>query len=535
MSVTWGRTRTISRTLLRRRWRVVRDNPVQLLSLALVGLFSVLPLVVGLPVGAYFGGQALRSGAIEAPIAGVRRIAVICWLAAAGFGVFRGYTALFDPDRRDGLLTTISHQQLLAGLLGAEALVIGLPVAVVVVVASLVFAVAGDSLLAAPAKLLAACLLLVSGFLTGLAVALVIKNGGVRSRLVSRLRTVVFVALFAAYMGVIVTNAFDAVIDPLFWLLTPTPVGWMGEVVLLTAGGPGSPLAASAGLLVVGLAVAASAPVVSRLTAWLWYADGLETVQSESDSTDLSRLAGLLGQPVVGVVSADWSRARRAPVSVSYVIYPLFVLSTPIIQTVETGQVSTLFPILVGICGAWITGALFSLNIVGNEGALLPATLLTPSPSRALVGGHIAAGALVGLPVTAAAVAVLAILSPQPQWAVLTLTVGSLLLAAAAGPIATGIGAAMPRHEAVSVSRSRTAIIPSTLAFIGYSVLIALLSLPIVAAHSLIVGEFVVSAVGIPPVALGVASLILTAVVAAAFGLVSVLFGVRQVKRFQFD
>jgi hypothetical protein len=536
MSVSWSRTRTVGRTEIRRRWRVIKANTAQLISIGLMCLFFV-PGVLAILAGAYFGGSALRAGDLATPVATVREIAVTLWLFAAVFGGFRGYSSLLDPDCQDGLLTTISHQQLLAGLLLAEAAAFGLPIALVAAGAGVIFAVGSGSVLAVPAVFSAIGVLVSTGFLTGLAVVLVFKNGGVRSRLLSRLRTVAFAALFLVYMGVIVTNSFGALLDPFYWLLTPTPIGWVGELALLSTTASGSPLLAGSGLVVGIVGLGFSGPVVSRLTAWLWYADGLEPRETDTTPTTAggSRLSRLLPQPMAGVVRVDWTRARRAPISLSYAVYPLFLLVTPIIETVQEGTVGGGFPLLVAVCGVWITGALFTLNIVGNEGSVLPSTLLAPEPGRAIIGGHIAAGTLVGLPMTAGAVAVLGVLSPQPLWAVATLTLGSLLLVVAAAAIATGIGAALPRYEAVSVSRSRKAIVPSTLAFVAYSLVIGLVSLPLVAGHSRLVAEFVTSMVGLPRFGLALAGIVVSTALAAAFSLVAVLYARRRIDRFQFD
>jgi len=536
MAVTWSRTRAVGWTEIRRRWRAIKANTAQLLSLGLMCLFF-LPGVVGVLAAAYFGGSALRAGDLATPVVTVREIAVTLWLFAAVFGGFRGYSSLLDPDCRDGQLTTISHRQLLAGLLLAEAVAFGLPIGLVAAGAGVAFAVGSGSAFAMPAVFSAIGLLVSTGFLTGLAIVLVFKNGGVRSRLLSRLRTVAFAALFVVYMGVIVTNTYDALLDPLYELVTPTPIGWVGELVLLSTTADGSPLLAGSGLIVGIVGFGLSGPVVSRLTAWLWYADGLEPRETDTAPTTAggSRLSRLLPRPMAGVVAVDWTRARRAPISLSYAVYPLFFLITPIIETVQKGTVGRGFPLLVAVCGVWITGALFTLNVVGNEGSVLPSTLLAPEPGRAIVGGHIAASTLVGLPATAGAVAVLGVLSPLPGWVVGTLTLGSLLLVVAAAAIATGIGAALPRYEAVSVSRSRKAIVPSTFAFVVYSLVVGLVSLPLVVGHSQLAAEFITSTVGLPRIGLVLAGIAVSTVLAAAFSLVSVLYARRRVDRFQFD
>jgi hypothetical protein len=178
---------------------------------------------------------------------------------------------------------------------------------------------------------------------------------------------------------------------------------------------------------------------------------------------------------------------------------------------------------------------LFTLNIVGNEGAVLPSTLLASSSGRAIVGGHILAGTLVGLPITAGAVVLIGFLSPLSTISVLSLTFGTLLVGTAAAAIATGIGAALPRYESVSVSRSRKAIIPSTLAFIGYSLVIAIVSLPLLLGHSRLVGQWISSLVGISSVAVGLGGLAVAAILSATLGSVSALYARQRVDRFQFD
>ncbi|ERH03076.1 MAG: hypothetical protein J07HN6_00079 [Halonotius sp. J07HN6] len=536
MAVSWPRTQTIARTEIRRRWRTTRDNPSQLIGFALMALF-LLPAVAAAIGGAFVAGQFLRSGDATAPIEAARTGAVGIWIATAIFGGIRGYTSLLDPDNRDGLLATISHRQLLAGILLAEGTVIGLPTVVVVALASVTFGIGAGSVIAPLMLFIAVSLLAALGFATGIGIALLIKNGGVRSRLLYRLRTVAFVIGFAAYFWVIFSSAAADIFEPLLGVLTPTPIGWAGESVVLAAGLDASIPRAAAGVLLTAGGLLVAVPALTRLSGWLWYADGLETTHTVSESTPSTGglLSGLLPQPIRAVVAVDWARARRAPISLSYAIYPLFILVMPVIETFETGTVGGLFPILIAFAGAWITGALFTLNVLGNEGAVLPATVLTASPERALVGGHVAAGVLLGLPVTILLIVVLGVLSPTPPVLIATLSAGAAILTVSAPLIATGIGAALPRHEAVSVSRSTEAIVPSTFGFLLYSAVISIVALPVLLAHIAPVGQFVGDALGLSVVSIALVGIALTTVVAVAFGLFSTLFAVRTVRKYRLE
>ena len=535
MPVSWRRTRTIGRTELRRRWRTLLANPTQLLGIGLMLLFF-LPVVGLLIGGAYFAGGALTEG-VSGSVTLARQIAGVCWFVAAGFGGLRGYTSLVDPDNRDGLLTTISPRQLLIGVLAAEATVIGLPTGVTLALAALAFAVGSASVVAFPVGFIAACLLVATGFLTGVGIVLLIKNAGGRSRLLYRLRTLVFAAVFLAYFAVLFSDSTSAVLEPLIGVITPTPIGWVGEAPLLAAGADASLGRAAGGLLALAGGLLLSAPVLARLAGWLWYADGLATPTSTATPTDATggRILSRLPQSIAAVVAVDWARARRAPVSFSYVLYPLFILVTPFIRTAQTGTVSGSFPVLVAFCGVWVTGALFTLNIVGNEGVVLPATVLSPAPARTLVGGHIVAGMLLGLPVTVFLVVALGVAGPQSIATVATLTAGTIVLAGCAGPIATGIGVAFPRHEAVSVSRSRKAVIPSTFAFTIYSLTISIVALPLLLTHTGIITHLVVDTVGISPLAFGGSGIAITAVLGSAFGLVSILYARRTVNGYRME
>lgn len=131
------------------------------------------------------------------------------------------------------------------------------------------------------------------------------------------------------------------------------------------------------------------------------------------DLRGFNGLSRILSQPVFGVVVADWKRARRSPISLSFALYPLIVLAGPIVTAVQTGEIGTGLPLWVLLTGTWVAGSLFALNVVGQEGAALPVTLLSEAPERSLVTGHVLSGALLIAPITVAATVTAGILSPH--------------------------------------------------------------------------------------------------------------------------
>jgi hypothetical protein len=522
------RVRLIARTELRRRWRGMKDNPAQLLALAVAALFVFPMALVGVG-GAYVAGGMVASGEVDTPLELARLVCVYAWIFVTGFGGYRAYAVSLDPDNIDGLLTTISHRDLIAGIVLTEFALwttLGLTVAGG---AAVTFGIGAGSPLSILSVLLALTLILTTGLVGGFVLALGIRNLGVRSILLTRLRTLFVAVLAAAYFWVIVTNSFASVFDPLYHVLAITPVAWLGDLAAVALGVDASPFRAVGAVLVAVGFLAVTVPALSRLAEWLWYADGVHVTHDVEQTTESSRLAGLLPAPVLGVVSSDWARARRSPLSLSFALYPLFLLIDPIIGVVQTGTVGRGLPLMTVLCGTWITGSLFALNVLGYEGAALPVTLLSPDPARSLVTGHVLAGVLLLTPVTVVTTALTGLLSPHSIGVTASLTAAALLLTVGASVIATGIGAMLPRFEAVRVSRSTKAVVPSVLAIVVYSVVMLVVMLPAILGHSALFGHALTSLLDVDQLGVAVAGTVSSGVLAAGVGIVSMHFALNHV------
>ncbi|ELZ42008.1 hypothetical protein C471_05164 [Halorubrum saccharovorum DSM 1137] len=518
------RPRLIARTELRRRWRTMKGNTMQLLALAFAGVM-LLPFSLGGVFGAYLAGGFIAGSETEPLIEWARMAFVYGWIFVVGFGGYRAYAVALRPDNLDGLLTTVSHRDVIGGLVLAELVLWSAFFLTVGSAATVAFAVGAGSLLTIPALLLTLCLLLATGIPAGFILALGVRNAGVRSRLLSRLRTLFLFLLGIGYFALIFTNAFASVLEPIYRVLAPTPIDWFGDLAASGLGIGASPLRAIGAVGFTGAFVVVAIASLYRLAAWLWYADGVHiTHEAERSDDGASRFQGLskvLSQPVFGVVAVDWKRARRSPISLSFALYPLIVLAGPSVTAVQTGEIGTGLPLWILLSGTWVSGSLFALNVVGQEGAALPVTLLSEAPDRSLVIGHVLSGALLIAPVTVAATVIAGILSPHSVPVAASLGVSALVLSAASGAIGTGIGVVFPRFEAVSVSRSTKAIVPSAFAFAVYSVAVLVVSLPTVIAHSGIAGHALASVIGVNRLAIGLSGTLVSAVFACLVGIVS--------------
>jgi len=532
----WQHVNSIGRTELRRRWRSLQENAAQLIAIVFAGLFGLMFVGI-LFFGAFMFGVSLRTGDLNAPVDLVRQGLIYIWIFVLAFGGYRAYATALQPDRLDGMLTTVSHRELLGGLLFAEALLWGIPGTILVGLSALLFAAGSGSVLAAPIAFATIGLVVGTALAGGFLIALVVRNTGVRSKLLTRLRTLFVVILGLGYFWLIITQAFDTVLAPVYQVLSPTPIGWFGDLLLIGTVNDASFVRAAGAVVGSGLFFIVSAHILTRLAALLWYADGvyIEHQQTEAVSSTDSRLESLLSRPIAGIVSRDWKRARRAPITLSFAIYPIFVLISPVMTAVQTGSISSSFPTLVILSGAWITGALFSLNVLGNEGAVLPATLLADDPGRRLVTGHAVAGALIGVPLTVVATIALGIASPHSLMSVVTLTASAIVLTLCAGAIASGIGVVFPRFEGVKVSRSTKAIVPSTIAFAVYTIVLVAVALPTLVGHSAIISHAIDSWVGVSQLIIRLFGTLLSGTFSIVVGVLSIVYAIRSVDDFQFE
>ncbi|WP_418284172.1 hypothetical protein [Halorubrum sp. DTA46] len=515
------RPRLVARTELRRRWRTMKENTTQMLALAFAALM-LLPFSIGGVFGAYLAGGFVAGSETEPLIEWARMAFVYGWIFVVGFGGYRAYAVALRPDNLDGLLTTVSHRDVIGGLVLTELALWSAFFVTIGSAATVAFAVGAGSLLTIPSLLLTLCLVIVTGIPAGFLLALGVRNAGVRSRLLSRLRTLFLVLLGIGYFALIFTNAFASVLEPIYRVLAPTPIDWFGDLATIGLGVGASSLRAIGAVGFTGVFVVVAIASLYRLSEWLWYADGVHvTHEVERSAEGSSRFGGLsrvLSQPVFGVVAVDWKRARRSPISLSFALYPLIVLAGPIVTAAQTGEVGTSLPLWVLISGTWVAGSLFALNVVGQEGAALPVTLLSEAPERSLVIGHVVSGALLIAPVTVVATVIVGSLSPYSTPLVVSLGVSALVLSAVSGAIGTGIGVGFPRFEAVSVSRSTKAIVPSVFAFTIYSVVVLLVALPTVLTHSSTIGPVLASTIGVDRFVIGLVGTVVSAVTACLVG-----------------
>jgi len=551
----------VARTELRRRWRAIREDGRRLAALAVASLFAFFPVAGGV-AAAYFLGSALASGSLPISIGALRSVAAGVFSFVAAFVALRAIQRTARPPAPDLLLTAASHRSVVAGVILAEgAATVGV-VGVGALPVAGVFSLASGSFVGGVTLGGALCALAVLGTLTGFAAGLAIRIVLARSRLLSRYRTAIGVAIFLFYLVVVTTGSFASAFGPVVETLGATPLGWFADLAFLPLAVVNR-VAAFGALGSVGVGVVVLSWGCTTLAARLWYTDpvgrgarengrGKKVVDDRSEgdrpgSEGSHRIGGRLAvavsrvldrrigtsRPVVTVARRGWLRAKRAPIRLLYVTYPLFLLVGPVSEVVRTGTVPETLPPMVALYGAWATGAAFSLNPIGDEGPVLPVTLTTPVSGTEFVGGCCLAGLAVGVPITTLFTALAGIASPLSAVATALVVAIGVVLSLAATGIAAGFGALFPRTSEARITRGREAVVPSIAAFGCFSITLVVATVPTL----LVVATpgargFLTGASGLSVVVLTLASVSLTAALALACAGICFRYAVREFERY---
>jgi hypothetical protein len=527
-----GHVRLIAVTETRRRIRALTDQPTRLVAMAVAGLFLLLPLAA-VTAGAFFAGRnpnrALVGTVVTVAPAGL-------WLLAAVFLGLRVLTDSSDPDNLDGYLTTVPARELFAGVATVEALGTLLYLGLPTLLAATGFAVGSGSLLALATVTVTGLAATGLGLATGLAVGFGVKNVAVRSRLVARLRVPTWTAVFLAYVWTFLSGEAESVFDPLLRTVARPPLTWLGELALAPVVGPRVP---TRGLIALALTVGTTGvllAVAAALARLLWYADGVETdngaVGDRQTQVTPGALGRVVGRQTAWVARVSTTRARRAPLKLLFVAYPVFLLAPSVTEAVETGTIPASLPAVSALYAAWAGGAGFALNPLGDQGATLPVAVTTGVSGTAFVRGVVLPGvALGGGTATLLAGGLAAAGGAAPARAVL-LGLAGATLGGGAPALAAGFGVLFPKYETSQVTRSREAVVPSLFAFAGYSLVLVVLAGPGLALAVPPLTGVVGDLLGVAPLVVSAAGVTVSLFLVAVGGWLSFRYAARSFERF---
>lgn len=470
-----GRSVRIARMEYRRSVRAIGKKPIQMLAFGLFALIFIgVPTVAGSYLAYKFGGELATT---DLPLLeGARGGIAVLWLMVTVMIASRVIGKTGRIDQEAGMLTTVPARDVVGGLLGAELArvvsIAAIPLLSIIVALSLS--------LGTPLPLVTIVLallgLVTTALLAGHILGLLIKLALERSELLAQYKSVLAVLAFGIYMAAVMSNALGTVMASLAEVLQNAPTAWLGDFLVLGIPGTSPSLARVGGavaLAVVGLPVLFALDV--RLATRLWYGDRVQPEKKQYDASESNAdfLAGIASKPTRSVVANVWRRTKRSPIRLLYVVYPVFLVTGPIQEAIQAGYVTESLPVVVSLYGAWAIGGA-TLNPLGDEGSMLPVTLISSIRGREFIKGHVLAVTVVGLPIVVLATAITGFLSPLELTRWLSLTGLSVLLGLAGAVVAIGIGTMFPRFGEVNVTKSRTAVVPSKTAFATYSLVVLL-------------------------------------------------------------
>ncbi|WP_248516926.1 hypothetical protein [Salinarchaeum laminariae] len=444
-------------------------------------------LVVGTAAGAYagyrLGGVVVGDGSVfgveEFPLEVVGGIAALLWLVVTVIFVTRAVGERGTLAQPEAVLTIVPTWEALVGVYVAECAYVAMWVLGPAAGAGAGLAVGTGALTPVVAVPVA---LLLAGWSTvavGYPVGLTVRHVALRFPFVARHKSGVVVAAFLVYFVLISAGALNEAMVTLFEPMQSSPMAWFADLAFLgTPGVDASPVqavgAAVFAVVVVGVGVVAG----TRVADTHWFSDpvlaGEEPEESVSvDGSGASSveewIEGVFGRRTGTLIVVSWRRVVRAPMKVLYAFFPVFFITGMVAEIVQTGDVPAFFPYLVVVIAAWAAGVIFTLNPLGDQGAVLTSTLLSGVDGRTFVHAHMIAGLVVAIPIGTVVTGVLAVLSPVETRTVVALTAATPVLMVLAAVVSVGIGMAFPRFDEVNVTRSMTTVLPSRWAFVLFT------------------------------------------------------------------
>ncbi|MFC7058841.1 hypothetical protein [Halovenus salina] len=472
----------IARTEVRRTLRNIRTDRTKLLVFAMLGLVLVGPVLLFGSLLLSTAGEELVAGEIgseDLEIIGSTLLGVVA-TGIAGLAVFataRTVTTVANIDEPAALLISTRLENVVAGLVLGEMTVVLLWLAGPVLVLSSAFAWGAGAPLVPVAALIALVVAVGVAVCVGFVVGICLRHLLTVYEPIAQYRTVVFALVGVAYFASIAFGWFNRITALVFEVLGDSPLGWPGHLVLVvTPVVDGVVLEAAVGVVGAGAVALAALTAGVRLGEIHWFADPAsddsETIESDDRLGNL--LSGFATRPVRTVTVTAIRRARRAPVRLFYVAYPLIGAVAFIGDAIDSGEIPVFAAVLFAVYVAWAAGALFTLNLLGDHGPALPAVLTATVSGREVVAGTVLASVICMVPLALVVPAIAGLLSPLTVSETALLTVGAVIGTLVSPILAVGVGAAFPRFGEVRITTNREAVMPSKSAFVLYSLAVLL-------------------------------------------------------------
>ncbi|WP_311172296.1 TetR family transcriptional regulator [Halobellus ordinarius] len=438
-----------------------------------------------------FSGAIRNVGTVSLPPVARGTVALL-WL----FGVFiatqRVVSARPRIDAEQLMLTTVSARTVVGGLLVAETLrvlaYLGLPVVVLTGGVVYLFGSLVSMLLIPLAAILLGLTAVLVGMVLGYAIALLIATSPFVARHKTVLGGIAVVVAIGGYL-LITLPQFGGVGQESLAVL---PVGWFVDLAVI--GSPAQGSMTRAGVAVGGslLVVIGGIVLVEREATRLWFTDPVSgekktdvdpehtTPEQDGTRTVLADAIVPLGiprgvsQPTRRVAQWTLLRTRRDPRRLNFLLLPVVMVGSGLFSSgMQAASPWMVFAPAAAVLLPWMAGATFAMNPLGDEGTVLPVTLISVS-GASYVRGLMLPGLLFGIPIVVLVTAGAALVGPFELPVAIGLVGVSLLTTLVAVTTAPAVGLWFPRFSAISIGQSREVIPPrlltTALHFLGVTI-----------------------------------------------------------------
>lgn len=443
----------------------------------------------------YAFGVATRGG-VTAPVLPVaRNLLVPGLLVLAVIAGLESIQQLGSDSIRPLLLTSASTRAIVIGKI-VSLLVSWLILVVVGFALVIAYAVGARAPLFPVSVAVAALPLFVLVLLLGLALGYGLWLGVERLGLSEGIRQLLTAGLYIVVVGLMFVGgsllgggAAGSNLSEILPTDDPTiPIGWYAD--LLFVGSPMEPVLGIQTLLAAAIVLGGiplGFSIVVRLAPRYWYAtpaddsteDSERTQEQEVDRTPsetIGRVPGTVSGrfPTVRAALGYLRSGRRQPGQFVYLFYYIFPIA-PILAQQAISDPGSL-PLSIGaslvLLGVWLAGGLFCLNPLGSEGTMLSQLVLAKRPAQTFTHARFLLGIGIGtlLSVTGIAIFVYSHGSIPALAALAAVLLVPVAVTASAG-LALGLGALLPKFEAVEIFESVETVAPSLIAAVLHAFL----------------------------------------------------------------
>lgn len=491
----------------RRSVRTIRQDQARLVFMA-AGVLILLLVSILSAIFAVTSSETIRSVEMLAIPDYIRAFVTLLWLFSIGT-ISSGIVSDGSHITAEPLmLTTVSARTVAGGLFFAQVVrilvFIGAPIIVLSITVTFIFGSVTSLVVVPIAAMLFVATAVAIGSICGYSMVLIIANISFVARHKTALGTV-FAFLFTGGFYIILLSQGEMISIHIF---TWPVVGWFVDLAMV-----GTPfdwsLSRVVGLVLSSIAfLIVAGTIIERTTVMLWYTEPVsvtggdssyETSTPETKSSKSSRHDALTAavRPLVvpRFVSvstrrvAEWTLLRtwREPNRLLYLLFPAIGIGSSLIgASLQTESPLTFALPVCAVILSWFVGAVFAINPLGDEGAVLPMTLTSVSGKK-YVRGLMMPGILVGLPLVFVVTCIIGVFSPYTvgEWTTIVILSGFLTCVSVA--TAPAIGMALPRFSAIRVGQSRDILPPRMTAIMCHMALVmipgSLLVMLVVAPH----------------------------------------------------